>query len=371
MTETALYFSSLLDELQKGNDVMTVTVIDCIGSAPRGVGARMLVGGGGRVFGTVGGGAVEYRAEKEAAAFLKKKISAVRHYDLSGKDLGMVCGGAVTAAFHYIKADQEDVKALCRTALSKLLSPCCLWLWMELPGGDEADAGTRSYPLGLYQPDGQKPDGQKPDGSPAGKQGAAAVPLSVRNRCKGGRGGYLFDGAKTYYLEQIAENCLVHLFGGGHVTRELAPLLTKTGFFYAVYDDREEYVRPEDFPDCAGTAAVSFNCLEGRLFPAAEHYYVIMTRGHLYDLQVQSFVMGLYKPAAYIGVMGSKRKTTMLREKLEELGFTKEELDQIHSPIGLPVGAETPAEIAVSITAQLIQVRSCRRKQKECEYEAD
>lgn len=364
MTETAQYFSSLLDELQKGRDVVAVTLVDSVGSAPRSTGARMLVGPDGRFFGTIGGGAVEYRAEKEAAGFLNERISTVRHYDLSkqSKDLGMICGGSVTAAFHYIRADREDVKTLCHTVLSELLAPCCLWLYLELPSDKEADkeaAGEqRDYEMGIYQPDREQAAKQP-------KLSELSVPPSVKKHCDDGLSGAFNDGSKAFYLDQIAKNCLVHLFGGGHVSRALGPLLAKTGFFYAVYDDREEYVRREDFPDAVGTAAVSFDHLEGCLFPAKEHYCVILTRGHKYDFQSQAFVMGLAPPAAYIGVMGSKKKTVELREKLMGLGFSKEELDLVHAPIGLPIGAETPAEIAVSIAAQLIQVRCNRRKQKE------
>lgn len=351
MTETALYFSSLLEELQRGRDVMSVTLADSIGSAPRSAGARMLVGLDGRFFGTIGGGAVEYRAEQEAAKLLREQTSAMRQYDLSKHSggLGMICGGRVTAAFHYIHADREDVKALCQTALLKLKAPCCLWLFLELPAGNEAGGGKRDYGMGIYQPSLCLPE----------------APSFVRHCCDAGRGGCQNDGATSYYLEQIAENCLVHLFGGGHVTRELGPLLVKTGFSYAVYDDREEYLRPEDFPGAVGTAAVSFKHLEGCLFPAAEHYFVIMTRGHLYDFQTQAFAMGLDSPVSYIGVMGSEKKTAELRERLTELGFSREALDLVNAPVGLPIGAETPAEIAVSIAAQLIQVRSRIRKTAE------
>lgn len=379
MTETALYFSSLLEELQKGRDVMAVTLIDSVGSAPRSAGARMLVGLDGRFFGTIGGGAVEYKAEKEAAGFLLEQASAVRQYDLSKHSggLGMICGGRVTAAFHYINAGRKDVKALCRTALLKLKAPCCLWLFLEIPGRNEADEGKRDYGMGIYQPAGEQADTARTGKMlcPSEDHGLPEVlfllevPSAVRRNCDAGRGGCQKDGARIYYLEQIAENCLVHLFGGGHVTRELGPLLVKTGFSYAVYDDREEYLKPEDFPDALGTAAVSFEHLKGCLFPAAEHYFVIMTRGHLYDFQAQAFVMGLDRPGTYIGVMGSKKKTKELREKLMKLGFSREALDLVSAPVGLSIGAETPAEIAVSIAAQLIQVRCKTRKKRRLQHE--
>ena len=110
------------------------------------------------------------------------------------------------------------------------------------------------------------------------------------------------------------------------------------------------------------TAAVSFEHLEGSLLPAGENYFVIMTRGHQFDLQAQAFAMKA--PAVYIGVMGSRTKTAMLTEQLLELGFSREALEAVHAPVGLGIGAETPAEIAVSIAAELIKIRNGHEKQK-------
>ncbi|MDD2363910.1 MAG: XdhC family protein, partial [Eubacteriales bacterium] len=85
------------------------------------------------------------------------------------------------------------------------------------------------------------------------------------------------------------------------------------------------------------------------------------TRGHANDLEVQA--QALKTPARYIGVIGSKKKTKIVRDRLLERGFTEEDLDRITAPIGLNIGGKSPAEIAVSITAQLIQIRSADYKQ--------
>ena len=97
-----------------------------------------------------------------------------------------------------------------------------------------------------------------------------------------------------------------------------------------------------------------------------EDYLVVVTRGHRCDADVERFA--LRTPAFYIGVVGSKRKTQYVREKLLAEGFTNEELDRVHAPIGIDIASETPAEIAISIAAQLIQIRAekagLRRKNK-------
>ena len=99
-----------------------------------------------------------------------------------------------------------------------------------------------------------------------------------------------------------------------------------------------------------------FDHLEESLYPAAGNYFVIMTRGHIFDLQAQACAMR--SPSLYIGVMGSRKKKSVLTQKLLNMGFRTEELERVHAPIGLNIGASTPAEIAVSIAAELIAVRS-------------
>ena len=356
MNEITLYLTALLKELENMNSVMAVTVTDSLGSAPRGAGARMLVGRNGRITGTVGGGPIEYEAQNEAARLLLKQTSACREYDLSepSSGIGMVCGGRVKLAFHYIGPEREDVKSLCRTALPLLKAPGNLWLVLELPetsASSAHSAGTdrsvsrgrgagREF-MGIFGPDIPLPP---------------KVPASVTDACRRGKPGTTVSDGREYYLEPIASDSLVHIFGGGHVARELVPLLSRVGFSCAVYDDREEFLRIEDFPDAFGTAVVSFDHLEESLYPAAGNYFVIMTRGHIFDLQAQACAMR--SPSLYIGVMGSRKKKSVLTQKLLNMGFRTEELECVHAPIGLNIGASTPAEIAVSIAAELIAVRS-------------
>ncbi len=352
MNETTLYLSSLLKELENGHDVMSVTIIESLGSAPRGAGARMLTGKEGRICGTVGGGPIEYEAEQEAGRLLVTKSSARRQYDLSSQasPVGMICGGSVKAAFHYISADREDIKSLCRSALALFKAPGSLWLVLELPpsSGEESAGGETMWIYSQASPAPAGPAFEPPSGLPA----------IVTERCRLGQPGILTFGEREYYLELISADSLVQIFGGGHVARELVPLLSKSGFSCAVYDDREEFLKQEDFPDAFNTSVVSFDKLDGCLFPAAENYFVIMTRGHVFDLQAQAFAMK--SPAAYIGVMGSRKKKAYLTKELLKAGFSRAELDFVHAPIGLDIGAATPAEIAVSIAAELIRVRSLR-----------
>ena len=123
-----------------------------------------------------------------------------------------------------------------------------------------------------------------------------------------------------------------------------------------VIDDRPEFADPVKFPDAAKVHQLPFEGVLGKIPVDESSYLVIVTRGHIHDKTVLE--QCLRTKAKYIGMIGSRRKKAMIYEKLLEEGFTKSDLDRVHAPIGLNIGAETPEEIAVSIVAELIQVRA-------------
>lgn len=151
----------------------------------------------------------------------------------------------------------------------------------------------------------------------------------------------------------------VYIFGGGHVAQELVPLLTHLDFQCIVFDDRSDFANEAVFPDAVRCIVGDFAQLSNYINIEETDFVCIMTRGHLSDYIVQKQI--LTTPASYIGVMGSRRKTQTLREKLLADGFSAAEIDRCKSPIGLSIGSETPAEIAVSIAAELIAKRASRQ----------
>jgi len=130
-------------------------------------------------------------------------------------------------------------------------------------------------------------------------------------------------------------------------------------FRVSVYDQREQAVSKERFPEAAELRCGSFPEALSRLPPLTdEDYVVIMTPGHQADYEVLS--QALRTPAGYIGCIGSRKKVAAARERLLADGFTDREIGRVYAPIGLPIGGETPAEVAVSVAAQLIACRSGR-----------
>lgn len=159
-----------------------------------------------------------------------------------------------------------------------------------------------------------------------------------------------------YLLELIRKAPKVYLFGGGHISLHLVPLVKMVGFDLTLIDDRRKFASPERFPQADEIHVMDFRNLSGEIKFEPESYVVIVTRGHLYDKQVLSQV--LKNETAYVGMIGSRRKRELIYRELEKEGFARSRLARVHSPIGLDIGAETPEEIAVSIVAEMISIRS-------------
>ena len=148
----------------------------------------------------------------------------------------------------------------------------------------------------------------------------------------------------------------VLLFGGGHVARALAKVLSLADYSVEVWDQRPEAVTPALFPDAAALRCGAWEAALEALAPvAAEDYVVVMTPGHQADFTVLAQV--LKTPAKYIGCIGSRSKAAAVRSRLLEAGFSEGEVDRVRSPIGLPIGGKAPGEIAVSVAAEMVAGR--------------
>ena len=315
-------FTRLVEELDNDRSVMLVNIVEGSGSIPRTAGAYMLVGEQGRIYGTIGGGNLEYQATITGQKLLKDKKNYLQEYHLNmehAANLGMVCGGDAKVLYYYLdsreKADVEFVQ--------EVLSACHnrKQYWLMLPLGE----------------------------------GKAYIKDDVKsNKLQ----TIIETDGKKYYAEKFFYDGKVYLFGGGHLAQETVPLLSHLGFRCIVSDDRDEFTRPELFVGAELVKKVDFTKLDEDFTILPNDYIIVMTRGHVCDTDVERFA--LRTSASYIGVVGSARKTKFVREILKTEGFTDKELDRIITPIGLPIKSETPAEIAVSIAAQLIEFRASK-----------
>jgi len=163
-------------------------------------------------------------------------------------------------------------------------------------------------------------------------------------------------GGDVYYAVQLVSSGRVYIFGGGHVAQALVPILASVDFRCVILEDREEFADPALFGGVHEVRLITPDRWEKGLSLTRDDCICIMTRGHQNDLECQAFA--LKTPAYYIGVIGSRKKIAIAREKLLQMGFLDDEIARLHTPIGLPIGAQTPAEIAVSIAAEMIQCRA-------------
>lgn len=167
--------------------------------------------------------------------------------------------------------------------------------------------------------------------------------------------GLVCGGTLEIFIEPVLPAPLLYLFGAGHVALELFKAAKNAGFDVIVADDREAYANTERFPGAREIIAQDYEQALPGLDPNESSYIVIATRGHRDDMRILRWAA--QTRARYIGMIGSRRKAiTVVRELIAE-GVRAELFERLHSPVGLDIGAATPEEIAVSITAELIAVR--------------
>lgn len=159
-----------------------------------------------------------------------------------------------------------------------------------------------------------------------------------------------------FFVEIYVKNPQLIILGGGHVSQPVAKIGKMLGFHVTVMDDREEFVTKERFPDADRLIQGTYEEIPEKIPVYENAYYVIVTRGHLGDSASARQI--LKRPYVYLGMIGSRNKVKLTREKLLREGFTEDQLNTIHAPIGLPIGGHMPAEIAVSITAEIVQEKN-------------
>lgn len=162
-------------------------------------------------------------------------------------------------------------------------------------------------------------------------------------------------GTVEVFVEPILPAPTLVVIGGGHVGKAVAHLGKWLGFRVAVSDDRAEFCTPEENPDADDFYPIPMENLPEQLKITPRTYFVLTTRGVVVD--APGLPPLLDSPAAYIGVIGSKRRWKMTVDKLRELGVAEEKIARVRSPIGLELQAETPEEIAVSILAEILMLR--------------
>jgi xanthine dehydrogenase accessory factor len=354
-------FQFALENLKSGEPIILATIIRQSGSSPRGKGARMVLNRSGQLAGSIGGGQLEENIKKSFESILTTKKASVSTFTLSeseAESLEMICGGSVSILVEPILPEQTDLISMFQAIVEAMQAQRHGWLISQLPVKDQPQAikhgfiSSKGVVSGNLTLDFQIESGflrnikiDDQDSNWVNFENGLRSPQEINSNLG------------AYFVEPVGKLCSCYIIGAGHIASKLAPLTRLVGFSTIVLDDRPDYVSLERFPSADNRIVVDdFQNVIGQILVEPDSFIVIVTRGHNSDRDVLG--QALNTPAAYIGMIGSRRKIALTFEALQKQGFSKEALQKVHTPIGLSIGAETPEEIAVSIVAEMIQVRA-------------
>ncbi|MCG8483030.1 MAG: XdhC family protein, partial [Clostridia bacterium] len=280
--------------------------------------------------------------QKEAVKVFKQKESCIAHFKLNSKDvanLGMVCGGETTVYLQYM--DASDMKN-------------SEWLKDVLQAYKEKNKAWSVTVIRKEQAEGQYIFRENEIFTDDEKSEIYQLVKGYLDYDT----HYIHSEDDCIFVEPLSKVSRAYVFGGGHIGYEVVPLLSKVGFYTVIIDDREEFANTTRFETADQVIKIeSFETFDYNALNMNENaYIIIVTRGHLYDQEVLEEALKIN--ASYIGMIGSKRKIHTIYENLLNKGVCKEKLKKVFAPIGLDIKAETPEEIAISITAEVIQVRA-------------
>jgi xanthine dehydrogenase accessory factor len=350
-------YAEIVKALERKEKLALATLITREGSAPRAVGAKYLIRGDGTSVGSIGGGCVEAEVWQKAQNVMEKEQAGVLHFKLTAEQLaegGLICGGNIDIFLEPLKHDflsiYQEVMKINQKGGSALLVTL-----ISVDGNSPGGEGSKALIKSSGEKVGFLSDGEELEEAILKEnQGLLRAKKPMVMVLSSEKEDSLWEKVEVL-LEPIFSEPTVYIFGGGHISQQLAPLAKMVHFKAVVIDDREMFASRERFPEADEVIVSEFEKCFDQLCIDDTSYIIIVTRGHLYD----GFVLeqAVKTNARYIGMIGSKKKIRTLYQNLMKKGVTKETLDQVYAPIGIDINSETPEEIAVSIVAELIKIR--------------
>ena len=340
-----------MDVLTEGQPCVLATVVRTKGSTPQKPGAKLLIRQDGTGVGTLGGGCVEGDIWFAAKEILRlgggpEFKDYYLNEDVAARD-GLVCGGTM---YFYLEPVWEGSEFL--PVASEIVSayeggdPVSLATVVNAPEGAPSNLGDKLL--------------LRTDGSVTGTLGdpgldSQAIQIAQRVADVGNAESWISDDGTELFVEGFTTPPTLVVVGGGHVGKATADLGHTLGYRVFVVDDRSEFANADRFPYAEQIIVAPYDQWHQQISLNINSYVVVATRGHRFDdMALES---ALATPARYIGLLGSRRKTLMIYQRLVRQGTGAERLKQVHSPIGLNIGALTPEELAVSILSEIIMVR--------------
>jgi xanthine dehydrogenase accessory factor len=356
-------YNHLAELVDAGDTVAVATIIDVKGSVPREVGAKMIIHPLGRHVGTVGGGCGEADVMRAALDVIQTGEPATVRVDLT-EDVSMqalgVCGGIMDVFVERIGGKGEVTSPLLpnispeqriaalRQSIQARESVALATVVSGPTAGREAVVWLDKPPLGDLGLGDLEPQ----------------VIADAQEVLRGRQHKLLRYPASSFQLPASSVSVFVEvqrrapellIVGGGHIAVPLAQMASMCDFAVTVLDDRPSFSNKERFPNATRTIAAPLRETVRGLPMDQDTFIVLVTRGHSHD--VDCLLEVLDRPVAYIGMIGSQRRVDAVFELLaDEQGIAPTKFDRIYAPIGIAIGARTPAEIAICIMAELINV---------------
>jgi xanthine dehydrogenase accessory factor len=349
-------YARLLDEL-KDKSLVLATIVSTKGSSPQVPGASALFSDKGLLTGTLGGGILEARAEEKALESLQSEKPSLDRFELYAditSEEEAICGGEATILFD---AKPDDHEIIFQHMIRSLKNRMPGILVTQIQTMDEKiQKVSRSWreKAEIFGEEAEKQD----------------FPFreDIKNAFSRGFPVYLLgretvDGeVKDVYLEPQYPLSRLVIAGAGHVGQAVAHIGHLLDFEITVIDDRPEFANKDIVPEADHIIVKDIGKAIDEIPKTEDTYFVIVTRGHSHDANALKACIG--SDVAYIGMIGSGRKITLMREKFIDLGWaTANQFDRVYAPIGIDIQSKTVQEIAVSIAAELAQVRNHVEKQ--------
>ncbi len=344
---------SILKQIRAGSKCVLATVVRTSGSTPQKPGSSALFGEEGLLAGTVGGGLLEGEVQQLAAKIIISEISDLVYFNLDSKQAeeGAICGGEA-----YVLVDANPVQHLVALAAMKdsLMERKRGFLLTVVNKNQESDRSIARYWM-----EGETNSVLLPDLDPKLKE---AIRGQLKHAVRYGFMEVPFEpmvgnSTEMIYLEHMKPKPSLVIAGAGHVGRALAHLGALLEFEVTAVDDRQEFANPVNIPDAHHLVVEEVGAAMEEVEKGPDTYIVIVTRGHQHDAEALKPCIG--SKAAYIGMIGSSHKVAVLKKQfIENKWATPDQWSDLHTPIGIAIGSKTVEEIAISIAAQLVEVRS-------------
>ncbi|UCE40977.1 MAG: XdhC family protein [Candidatus Aminicenantes bacterium] len=343
-------YARLCDEI-KNKKLVLATIVSTKGSSPQVPGVSALFSDKGLLTGTLGGGIMEARAEEKALGSLQTGRSSLDRFELYAditSEAEAICGGEATILFDAQPADHEiTFQEMVRSLNDR--KPGILATHIQLTD-DRIQKLSRSWI-----------EKSEIFGEEAEKQN---IPFREKTKQAFTTGKPVFS--KNVYLEPQFPFSHLVIAGAGHVGQAVAHIGYLLDFEVTVIDDRPEFANKEIVPEADHIIVEDIGQAIDEMPKTADTYIVIVTRGHSHD--ADALKACIRSDVAYIGMIGSGRKIALMREKFIELGWsTAPQFDRVFAPIGIDIQSKTVQEIAVSIAAELVQVRNQVQNSMEAE----